>query len=415
LGIVGCGGRDIEWIIQQAELVKSFTSSPVAFNFPLEGMEQEVIEECVTECLNLGVKIFTLSGSQLYAKVLARFSDKATIIPLVGTVMHAKLAERAGANVIICEGQESGGSIGRLSLFSLLPQIFDAVSIPVIAAGGIADGRGLNAAFALGASGVQLGTRFLASDECPISDLYKEQIVRAKDISTEVIFRGIGRSARVINNSYSLNYLASEDKQESQENLISLSRGSLKRATEGNVVGGAMMAGESSGLIKEILPAAKIVRSLIENSHLSQKIISSDQFVEKFLEHIPPILLIDEVTDIIPGRSCEVRSKFGRHKWFFDCHYPGKPIMPGSLLMELMSQAMTIALKSNPEINCDVVNTMISRVEKIIFKKPVLPDMELVTFAEIISFKRSIARGFITCKSGEEIVCSCEMILFAGG
>ena len=411
LGIVGCGGRDIGWVVQQAEVAKSATSCPVAFNFPLEGMDYELIETSVMRTVDLGVNIFTLSGSQMYTKILDRFSERAVVIPLVGTVMQAKLAERAGAKAIICEGQESGGSIGKLSLFSLLPQIVDAVSIPVIAAGGVADGRGVNAALALGASGVQLGTRFLASDECPISDLYKERILKAKDISTSVIFKEIGRAARVINNSYSSKYLAFEQDKEIQEHLISFSRGSLRRATEGDVAGGALMAGECSGLIAKVLPAAKIVHTLVANSVLSRKFVSSDKTVRNFLDHIPPILLVDEVTDLVPGVRCEARSKFDQSKWFFECHFPDNPIMPGSLLLELMSQVMTIALKSNLSIQDDFVNVVISQVEKIKFNKPVLPEMQLTAVADIISCKRKVARGFVTCKSNEELICSCEMVL----
>ena len=411
LGVVGCGGRDAKWIIEQAKLAKNITSCPVAFNFPLEGTDFELVEKSMSETLELGINIFTLSGSQLYTKILDGFSERATIIPLVGTVMQAKLAERAGAKAIICEGQESGGTIGKLSLFSLLPQITDAVSIPVIAAGGIADGRGINAALSLGASGVQLGTRFLASDESPISDLYKDRILKAKDISTSVIFGSIGRSARVINNRYSTKYLAAEQGQEGQDALLCLSRGSLRRAAEGDAVNGALMAGECSGLIREVMPAAQIVTSLIANSFFSQKVASSDKSVRKFLNHMPPILLVDEVTHLVPGMLCEAKSKFDQYRWFFDCHYPGNPIMPGSLLMELMSQVMTVALNSDINIENKVVNTVISQVEKIKFNKPVFPEMELTIVAEITSLKRSVARGLVTCKSNEELICSCEMVL----
>ena len=129
-------------------------------NFPLEGVDDALVELALTEAIKNGVRLFTISGSQRYTTLLNKYGKQAIILPLVGTVMQAKLAERSGAKVIICEGQEAGGSIGRLSLFSLLPQVVDAVTIPVIAVKVVADGRGINAALALGASGAQMGTRF---------------------------------------------------------------------------------------------------------------------------------------------------------------------------------------------------------------------------------------------------------------
>ncbi len=411
LGIIGCGGRDFNWIKNQLRIVNNQTSFPFALNFPLEGIDDTLVELAMIEAIKHGVRLFTVSGSQRYAKLLNKFGNKAVIIPLVGTVMQAKLAARSGAKAIICEGQEAGGSIGKLSLFSLLPQIVDVVSIPVIAAGGIADGRGINAALALGASGVQLGTRFLASEECPIANSYKEKIIKAKDVDTSVIFRSIGRTSRVIKNKYSSKYLSMETDKVGNDELVSFSKGSLRAAAEGDVLGGALMAGESSGLIKSVMPAKHIIQRLINESVLSRKVQSTDPIIGKYLNHIPPILLVDEVIDVKAGKSCMVKSTFEVERWFFECHFPGKPIMPGSLLMELMSQVITIAV--SPENNNDSRNlqTVISNVEKIKFHKPVFPGTELTTYAEIESIKRSIIKGTVWCKSNDELICNSSMVL----
>ena len=184
---------------------KDYIKKDIGLNFPLEGMDDEEAEHIIENAIQNGKNIFTVSGSNRYLRFLSKYGDDTLIIPVIGNVMEAKLAERTGAKAVICEGQESGGSIGRLSLFSLLPQIVDAVKIPVIAAGGIADSRGMRAAFALGAQGIQMGTRFLASKECRITEEYKKRIVKAKDIDSIVIFNKVKYPTRVIRNKFSMN------------------------------------------------------------------------------------------------------------------------------------------------------------------------------------------------------------------
>lgn len=412
LGTIGCGGRDFNWIIHQIKIAKENTSLPFALNFPLDGTNNKLVDLAFGHALEQGVKLFTVSGSSLYSELLKKFGEQSEIVPLVGTVMQAKLAQRSGAKAIICEGQEAGGSIGKLSLLSLLPQVVDAVSIPVIAAGGIVDGRGINAAIALGASGVQLGTRFLASEECPVDDSYKHKITKSSDVDSNIIFGRIGRASRVLKNKYSSQYLSMELQNADPTELLKFSRGSLRRAAFGDTTNGALMAGESSGLIKDVMPTAKIMETLISQSVLSKINPKKDNIVNKFLQHKPPILLVDEIIDIKPGNYCITNSKFDIDRWFFDCHFPGNPIMPGSLLMELMSQTMTIIVNSENAIKLKGINTVISQVEKIKFLRPVLPKMEILTYAEIISNKRSIVRGAISCKSDDELICSCEMVLF---
>jgi enoyl-[acyl-carrier protein] reductase II len=162
LGIIGCGGRELEWVLDQIKYATNAGSNPIGLNVALA---DELASDIVQIGIDNGIKVFTMGGSNVYLRLLAKYGDDITIIPLVGNSAEAKFAARAGAKAIICEGHESGGSIGKLSLFALLPQVIDAVQIPVIAAGGISDSRGMKAAFALGALGIQMGTRFLASKQ----------------------------------------------------------------------------------------------------------------------------------------------------------------------------------------------------------------------------------------------------------
>jgi enoyl-[acyl-carrier protein] reductase II len=413
LGIIGCGGRDLAWVKSQIKLTKQLTSSPVALNFPLEGMSHELIEMAILEAINAHIRLFTVSGSHLYTKLIQRFQPDATIIPLVGTVMQAKLAERCGAKVIICEGQESGGSVGKSSLFSLLPQVVDAVSLPVVAAGGITDGRGIDAALSLGASGVQLGTRFLASTECPIDIDYKEKIVKARDTDTNIVFKKLGRPARVIKNRFCSKYLSMEEGQTDQETLFSFSLGKLKQAAEGDVINGAVMAGEGSGMIKEVIPAQEIINRLLKDSCLISKPIAFDEKISDVLDHEHPILMVEKIVQIKPGEFCEATTKISEDLWFFKCHYPDHPIMPGSMLIELMSQVLTIATKSAPSKVEAAARLVVSRIDKIKFIRPVYPEMKIVIQAKVVSERHPFVLGVVSCKLNDKLICSCEMTLMS--
>lgn len=240
-----------------------------------------------------------MGGANTYLKLLSRFGSDVLIIPLVGSVMEAKFAERADAKLIIAKGQESGGSIGRLSLFSLLPQILDAVKIPAIAAGGIADGRGMRAAFALGAQGIKMGTRFLASEECSIIEDYKKRITKAKDSESLSISSTIKRPTRVIKNKFALDYIAREEVGAGNSELTKLARGKLKLAAEEDVDLGVMHAGKISGLITDIKSTQKIIEDTIlsyldVNYDFFNSIEKLDVEVFKYLKHKPSILLVDK-------------------------------------------------------------------------------------------------------------------------
>jgi enoyl-[acyl-carrier protein] reductase II len=197
------------------------------------------------------------------------------VIPVVPSVAFAVRLERSGADALIVEGTEAGGHIGETSTMVLVPQVVDAVKIPVIAAGGIADQRGLDAAFVLGAKGVQIGTVLLASEECPIHQNYKEKVVAAKDTETVVTGRQTGAPVRVLKNKMAREYLnLSKYGTASLEELEKLTLGSLRKAVfDGDLDNGSFMAGQSAGLVKSIRPVEQILKDLFDNSLVNRGII----------------------------------------------------------------------------------------------------------------------------------------------
>ena len=413
-GIIGCGGRESGWIIQEILNAKKISSNPIGLNVAMNDTDAVKIIEIA---IDHGIKVFTMGGSNIYLKLIPKYGEGVLIIPLVGSVMEAKLAERAGAKAIICEGQESGGSIGRLSLFSLLPQVVDAVKIPVIAAGGIADSRGMRAAFALGAQGVQMGTRFLASEECCIIEDYKKRILKARDTDSMVIFNKINFPARVIRNKFAVNYIRQEKNETSQSDLLALSKGTLKLAAESDVDAGAMHAGEIAGLIRDVKSTREIIEGTVsgfgrEEVDEVNDSCTPDKRVSQFLKHKPPILLVDKVLKLIPGIESITSSKLSKDSWFFKCHYPDYHVMPGSLLLEAMSQTMTMAVTSMEEFNKEWGGILLlSRISNAKFSKEALPGLELIMTARIDSFKRGIVKGNIRCEAAGELVSSCEMTI----
>ena len=416
-GIIGCGGRKFEWVLNEIANAKKISSQSIGLNIPLEGLSDNEAEHIIEIAISIGKNIFTVSGSNSYLKFLSKYGDDALIIPVVGNVMEAKLAERRGAKAVICEGQESGGSIGRLSLFSLLPQVVDAINIPVIAAGGIADSRGMTAAFALGAQGIQMGTRFLASNECSIIDEYKKRILKAKDIDSIVIFNKVKYPARVIKNKFAMEYLSKERDDASQDELIELGKGSLKLAVESDVDGGAMHAGEISGLIHDIKSTREIIEDIVlgflndSDEYVNDNEVR-DTEVSKFLKHKPPILLVDKILKLKPGVECRASLKLNKDKWFFKCHYPDYPVMPGTLLLEAMSQTMTLIVTSMEEFGNDWgERLLLSSISNVKFVKEAIPGLKLIMSANIDSFKRGIVKGDVKCEANGELICSCVMTI----
>ena len=407
LGIIGCAGREAEWVLNEIKYAKNNTSNQIGLNVALNDENAVNIIEIAVEN---DIKYFTMGGIHTYLKLISRFSKDVLIIPVVGSAMEAKLAERAGAKSIICEGQESGGSIGRLSLSSLLPQVVDAVKIPVIAAGGIADSRGMRAAFALGAEGIQMGTRFLASKECSVIEDYKTRIIKARDTDSMVISRKNKRPTRVIKNKFSVDFLLKEQKENNESELSKLVRGRLKLAVESDVDSGAMHAGEISGLITDIKSTREIIEDIVGGYSNDNEVIDTE--VSKYLKHKPPILLVDKILDLEPGIESRASLKLSEDKWFFNCHYPDYPVMPGTLLVEAMSQTMTLVITSMDEFSDEWGGPLLlSSITNVKFKKEALPGIELIMTAKIDSFKRGIVKGNIKCKTDGELICSCEMTI----
>lgn len=189
------------------------------------------------------------------------------IIPVVASVALAVRMQRCGADAIVAEGCEAGGHIGELTTMALVPQIADAVSIPVLAAGGIADGRGIAAAFMLGAKGVQMGTRFLTAKECTVSDAYKQMVLKAKDIDSTVTGRSTGHPVRVLKNSFAREILSMEKNNASLEEMEKLMSGSLRMAAkDGDTKKGSFMAGQIAGLVNNELPAEEILKNIFEQA-----------------------------------------------------------------------------------------------------------------------------------------------------
>ena len=260
LGIIGAGGAPASWVKEQIQKVKQKTDKPFGVNLMLMNPEADQIAELIAE-EKIEVVTTGAGNPEKYMKMWKEAGVK--VVPVVASVALAKRMERAGADAVIAEGTESGGHIGETTTMVLVPQVVDAVSIPVIAAGGIADGRGVAAAFMLGAKAVQMGTIFVAAEESIASDAYKNKIVKAKDIDTKVTGRSTGHPVRVLRNQQSKEYLRLEAEGASFEELEKLTLGGLKKAVvDGDVIHGSVMAGQIAGLVKEIRSCKDIVEGL---------------------------------------------------------------------------------------------------------------------------------------------------------
>ncbi|MFH0993402.1 MAG: DUF561 domain-containing protein [bacterium] len=259
-GIIGAGGYDAEWVRTEIRTCRTLTDRPFGVNIMLMSPHAKAIAQVVVE---EGVKVVTTGAGNpgIYMEAWKQAGIK--VIPVVPSVALAQRVERAGADAVIAEGTESGGHIGELTTMTLVPQVADAVGIPVIAAGGIADQRGVLAAFALGAKGIQVGTCLLATDECPIHDNYKKMIINARDTSTVVTGRQTGAPVRVLKNPMATEYLEMSKNGATLEELEKLTLGSLRRAVfDGNLDTGSFMAGQIAGLVKEVRPMQEVIASL---------------------------------------------------------------------------------------------------------------------------------------------------------
>lgn len=260
LGIIGSGGAPASWVKEQIQQVKQKTGKSFGVNVMLMNPEADAIAQVIVD-EKVPVVTTGAGNPEKYMEMWKAAGVK--VIPVVASVALAKRMERTGADAVIAEGTESGGHIGETTTMALVPQVVDAVSIPVIAAGGIADGRGIAAAFMLGAKAVQMGTIFVASEESIVSDNYKNKVVKAKDIDTKVTGRSTGHPVRCIRNKQTQEYLRMEAEGATLEELEHLTLGGLRKAVvDGDVVNGSVMAGQIAGLVKEIRSCKDIVEGL---------------------------------------------------------------------------------------------------------------------------------------------------------
>lgn len=264
LGIIAAGHATPEWLENQILLAKEMTSKPFGVNIMLLS---PFVEEIVRLVIKHKVKVVT-TGAGNPGKYMQGFAEaNIKVIPVVGAVALAKRMESIGAVAVVAEGMESGGHIGELTTMALVPQVVDAVKIPVIAAGGIADGRGFLAALSLGAKGVQIGTRFIASVECQASENYKQMIIKAKDRDTVVTGLSTGHPVRIIRNKLAREFEKLEKQEASIEEIEKLGSGKLRLAVvDGDVENGSVMAGQISGLVKEIKPVKEIISDIIQQA-----------------------------------------------------------------------------------------------------------------------------------------------------
>lgn len=261
LGIIGAGGAPADFVREQIRKAKEVTDKPFGVNVMLMNPEADAIAQVIVE---EGVKVVT-TGAGNPAKYMEMWKAAGVkVIPVVASVAMAKLMERGGADAIVAEGTESGGHIGSTTTMALVPQVVDAVNIPVIAAGGIADGRGMAAAFMLGAEAVQIGTRFVVASECIVHENYKQQLVKAKDIDSAVTGMSTGHPVRSIRNKMTKEYLRMEKEGAELMELEKLTLGSLRKAVvEGDVVNGTVMAGQIAGLVKKEQPCKEIITEIV--------------------------------------------------------------------------------------------------------------------------------------------------------
>lgn len=264
LGIIGAGGASAEFVRGQIRKVKERTEKPFGVNLMLMNPEADAIAQVIVE---EGVKVVT-TGAGNPGRYLPMWREAGvTVIPVVASVAMARMMERAGAQGVVAEGTESGGHIGAASTMTLVPQVADAVSIPVIAAGGIADGRGLAAALMLGAEAVQMGTRFVVARESIAHEAYKQKIIAAKDIDSEVTGMSHGHPVRQLRNRMTREYLKLEKAGASFEELEKLTVGALCRAvTEGDTANGTLMAGQIAGLVDKEQTCREIIAEIMEQA-----------------------------------------------------------------------------------------------------------------------------------------------------
>ncbi len=264
LGIIAAGNAPADYVVEQIHIARKLTDMPIGVNIMLlSPFADEVAKAVIDEKIEV-----VTTGAGNPSKYIKEWLDAGIkVIPVVASVAMAKLMTRLGASALIAEGGESGGHVGELTTMVLVPQICDATTLPVIAAGGIADGRGAAAAFMLGAQGIQMGTRFLSAVECNIHPVYKEKILKATDLCTMVTGRRLGHPVRSLRTQFARDYSKAEYAGMPDDELEALAVGKLRLAVkEGDEKKGCFLSGQIAALVKKEQPAAQIVKEVIEGA-----------------------------------------------------------------------------------------------------------------------------------------------------
>ena len=259
-GIIGTGSATADIVKKEIDNCRRLTDKPFGVNVMLMSPNADEVIDLIIEEKPAGIT----TGAGNPAKYMDRLKEAGIkVIPVVPTVALAQRMEKLGADAVIAEGTEAGGHIGELTTMVLVPQVAEALNIPVIAAGGVADGRGIAASFALGAEGVQIGTRFICSEECNIHQNYKDAVLKAKDRDAVVTGRPTGHPVRTLKNKLAKKFLKMEKEGASPEELEKLGAGALRLAVvEGDKDGGSFMAGQSAAMVREIKPCKEIVEEI---------------------------------------------------------------------------------------------------------------------------------------------------------
>ncbi|MBE6465712.1 nitronate monooxygenase [Denitrobacterium detoxificans] len=263
LGIIACGGAPLSWVEEQVAAARAKTSAPIGANVMLMDPQAADLAKLLVD---LKIDVIT-TGAGSPANYMEMWKEAGIkVVPVVASAALARRMERLGADAVVAEGTESGGHVGELTTMALIPSVCEAVDIPVIGAGGIADGRGLAAAFALGAEGVQCGTRFLTVEECTVSDAYKEKILGAKDADTVVTGRGSGHPVRCLKNKFARTARKLEVDPSKGAELEAMYVGSLRRAVEGDVDNGTIMAGQIAAIVHKRETAASVLAEMMSQA-----------------------------------------------------------------------------------------------------------------------------------------------------
>ena len=264
LGIISAMNAGGDYLREQIRICRELTDKPFGVNVMLMSPHVEEVAALLAE---EKVPVITTGAGNPSKYMKSWLAAGIRVIPVVASVAMAKLMTRLGASALIAEGGESGGHVGELTTMVLVPQICDATTLPVIAAGGIADGRGVAAAFMLGACGVQMGTRFLSAEECSIHPVYKERILKANDLCTMVTGKRLGHPVRSLRTNFARNYAKAEYGGMDDEALEALGSGALRKAVvEGDLEEGCFLSGQVAAMVNKIQPAAEIVREVIEGA-----------------------------------------------------------------------------------------------------------------------------------------------------